>query len=87
MADNRKNIKVGEDDFRLLKACKPGGENWGRFLTQAVRKSSPHTPVATARENRPLPDYVSCDECGRSENTLEELDRRPCDPSGISINE
>lgn len=86
MADDRKNLKIGEDEFRLLNACKTGGENWGRFLTAAVRASSNHFPVSTER-NGPLPDYVSCKECGRSENNLDDLDARPCDPSGISVKE
>lgn len=85
MTDDRKNIKVGEDDFRLLKACKPGGENWGRFLTNAVRDSSRHLPVVRER-NGPTSDYVACDLCGRSENDLDQLEARPCD-QGISINE
>ena len=36
-----------------------------------------HEPAERSRAG-PHADYVVCDDCGRTENTVEALDRRPC---------
>jgi hypothetical protein len=84
--DPRKNIKIDADGFRTLKACKPAGMTWTQFLVDSVRDSSDHLPVVRERSG-PRFDYVACDLCGRSENDLNQLEARPCDPSGISAKE
>jgi hypothetical protein len=45
-----------------------------------------HNIVTVERENRPLSDYVACESCGRTANTIEELEDRPC-REGISLKE
>ena len=78
MTDDRKNIKLNESDFDLLKACKPSGENWGRFLTESVLSSSTHYPGVHDDE----PDRVTCNLCGRTAPNLDRLEAWPCASDG-----
>jgi len=34
MTDNRRTIKVQDDEFQRLKADKPDGASWGYYLTE-----------------------------------------------------
>ena len=85
MTDERRNIKVSGAQFDLLRAAKPSGYSWGEFLTESLQSSTDHH-VEVAERKGPVGDYVRCTNCGRSENTIIQLNGREC-RDGIGVAE
>jgi len=82
--EGKRSITVDEETFHFLQAAK-GSQTWDNFLEESVVESSQHIPVKRDRSG-PRSSYIVCKECSRTENTLRELNQRPC-RDGISARE
>ena len=74
--EGKASITADEEQVEFLRNLK-GSEKWGTFLTDLVHGATDHTPEIEERQS-PTGAYIICKECGRSENSLRELSRRPC---------
>jgi hypothetical protein len=86
MKEDTTHIRAYESDKERIKATLRKG-NVADQLSHIIKEhwtSGPHYPVLQERENKPLGPYVRCRDCGRSENTLDELNNRPCE-DGIPV--
>ena len=88
MVEDTTHVRVYESDKDRIKATRAKGaigDKLSHIIDQYWEDSS-HYPVLEERDNKPLGPYVMCRDCGRSENTLEELEKRPC-KDGIAVDE
>ncbi|MFB6197987.1 MAG: hypothetical protein ABEI52_06935 [Halobacteriaceae archaeon] len=83
------HVRVYKSDKDRIRAT-TGKGNMAHKLSKIVddywHHAGPHHPVLQEREDKPLGPYVQCRDCGRSENTLQELNDRPCEEQ-IAVNE
>lgn len=89
MDEDTTHVRVYESDKDRIRATKGKGnvaDRLSHIIDWYWKDSGPHYPVLKEREDKPLGPYVQCRDCGRSENTVEELNNRECE-EGIAVEE
>lgn len=82
------HARIHEDDMGRIEAMfgdESTAEKIGKLVQFYQLMNLEHDPELK-EQSGPTGSYVHCRDCGRSENTLDKLESRPCE-DGISVKE